>query len=163
MPNWIKGTLKVRGPYEAVKKFFCEGAILYQTKVNDNGLDYEIVPKEKWLVVEELDDSTELNILDEPHIDGTRRAFLDKQTVYIESEEKGQGYACAEISQAWKFCEENWVKLSQKYGVDFRLYGFESGCQFCQELEVIGGKITFNNEIIYDDWDWECPFPRLGG
>jgi hypothetical protein len=35
--------------------------------------------------------------------------------------------------------------------------------EFCQEVEIIGGEVIFDNTIKYDDWKWECPMPNLGG
>ena len=67
------------------------------------------------------------------------------------------------VRQAWDFPEEEWTEISKKYDVDLRLYGIERGMQFCQELEIIKGEVKLSKEKKYKNWDWECPFPYLGG
>nr|DAL93830.1 MAG TPA: hypothetical protein [Caudoviricetes sp.] len=39
----------------------------------------------------------------------------------------------------------------------------DCGMEFCQNVIVEHGKIVKDEEIIYNDYEWECPFPNLGG
>lgn len=167
MPNWIEGTLKIRGTYENVKGFFMNGL-----EVNSYNVDFEKkavvatpIPKEKWFKLNEAERECSIALQsDNVYVIGTKRAFLQNQDFYFYHDEDNEPViACVDFQQAWSIVAENWAELSKKYGVDFRLYGFERGMEFCQEVEIINGEITMNDEIKYDDWDWECPFPKMGG
>lgn len=156
MPNWIEGTLKLRGKTEGLKKFFTEyldpSQILGEVRTIDEFIKLD------------FDDETQeyvVAIKDEPHIRNSRRAFLgeDDFVCWV-----GDWDTIAlEVKQAWNFDVEPFVAISKECGLDVRLYGFERGMEFCQEIEIIGGEVIFDNTIQYDDWYWECPMPRLGG
>lgn len=68
-----------------------------------------------------------------------------------------------DVKQAWGFIADDLARISQKYGVDFRIFATESGMEFCQEIEVINGEITKDRIIPYTDFMWEAPDPRIGG
>lgn len=169
MPNWIEGTLKVRGKYNDILKFFREGVIAYHKSGNHD----EVLLPEKWIEIRENDNpkygkwaSIQLLYDEWAHVNDTRRAFVfDNSTIdneiYPNKDEK-QIVMC-KVAQAWSFDPEDWMTVSEKYHVDFRLWGLECGMQFGQEIEIIDGKLTLNSTFGYDDWDWECPFPWLGG
>ena len=53
--------------------------------------------------------------------------------------------------------------LKKDYEIDFRFYGFERGMEFNQEVIIENGELKADNEIIYDDYFWECPCPNMGG
>jgi len=143
MPNWIEGTLKLRGSSENLKRFF-DNAI--QPPCYTCYYDGEF---------------NEVKIMPDAWIKGTSRAFVnDECYIYWE---KAYETVCIPIRQAWCFVAEEWAEISKKYNLDVRLYGFEQGMEFCQEVEIIDGKVTMDNKIRYDDWDWECPMPRMGG
>lgn len=154
MPNWIEGTLKLRGKSEDLKKFF-DNAIKPCFSFNP---EYQ---KREDFIVCHYAEYNEVEIKKDAWIEDARRAFVS-QNCYIFWD---QTYAtvCIPVKQAWEFTAANWQKISQKYNLDVRLYGFEQGMEICQEIEIIGGEITFNHDIKYDDWDWECPMPRMGG
>ena len=44
-----------------------------------------------------------------------------------------------------------------------KIHGFEKGMQFSQLIEIVDGEILQDKEIKYDDWDWDCPCPLIGG
>ena len=156
MPNWIEGTIKLRGNSEDLKRFFAEGiepvASVYAKDISK-------------YVECDFGKYNEVNINDDVHIKGTRRAFITNCCI-----EWDEAYATVHmpIMQAWAFCAsatdcENWREISKQFKLDIRMFGFESGMQFCQEVEIIDGEMTMNNEITYDDWAWECPMPSMGG
>ena len=158
MPNWIEGTIKLRGQSEDLKRFFKEGLepSSYFGKVNSIENSVKCDFDGEWCEVE---------IENEPHIVGTRRAFIKDVCVFWE-----ESYAtiAMPIKQAWAFFgsewdKDNWVNISNKFNLDIRLYGFERGMEFCEEVEIIKGEVTIDDEIKYDDWVWECPMPYLGG
>ena len=151
MPNWIEGTMKVRGKAEDLIRFF------------ENGFD---APVKK----EEFDDASVLYTI-EPmvYINGSRRAFTGLGRDYdIRSYIGSVQTVPVPIKQAWSFtpyegAEQRWIDLSKKYNLDIRLQGFESGMEFYQDVEIVGGEMIRNDEKKYADWDWECPMPLMGG
>lgn len=154
MPNWIEGTLKLRGNSEDLKRFF-DNAIQPCHSYNPN------LQKREDFITCRYGELNEVIIKEDAWIENTRRAFVNKDC-YVYWEKKYET-VCIPIRQAWAFVAENWQEISEQYNLDVRLYGFECGMEFCQEVEIIDGEITINDEIRYDDWDWECPMPRMGG
>ena len=74
------------------------------------------------------------------------------------------------IKQAWAFDGgsstkdlERWTEISTKYNVDIKLFGFECGMEFAQEVIILRGRKPIVNDIQYEDWEWDCPFPNMGG
>jgi hypothetical protein len=150
MPNWIEGTMKVRGNSENLKNFI-ENAIEANIGKNEYGTDVEY------------------DIPDSSYIIGSRSAFVREQCYcYIDySLDKNQTIIIP-IRQAWSFtpcegAEQLWINLAKEYSVDLRLQGFECGAKFYQDFAVVNGEITINEVKHYEDWDWECPMPQLGG
>ena len=169
MPNWIEGTLKVRGPYNNVKDFFVKGLNDYRYVADGSELgDYVKIPKNEWMEVVEDDDGCEIHINrdhDSLHIDGTKRAFVH-DTTYIEilkEKDPLKVYTCCKVKQAWEFRVLDWVKLAKHYCVDIRIWGLERGIEFGQEIEILDGKVTLEKTLKFKDWDWEAPIPWLGG
>ena len=144
MPNWIEGTMKVRGKAEDLIRFF------------ENGFD---APVKK----EEFDDASVLYTI-EPmvYINGSRRAFTGLGRDYeIRSYIGSVQTVPVPIKQAWSFtpyegAEQRWIDLSKKYNLDIRL-------EFYQDVEIIHGEMIRNDEKKYADWDLECPMPLMGG
>ena len=156
MPNWIKGTMKLRGKREDIARFFREGL--------DASDHHKLEDQVK-------DDSEEdylcFHFVNDPHIAGTRRAFIDDD--YVEMYDD-IGVACVDIKQACAFDAgsetedlKKWKNISEKYNVDIRLYGIECGMQFTQEIIIVRGRKPIVNEKQYENWDWDCPFPNMGG
>ena len=147
MANWIEGTLKLRGRDEDLLRFFNEGL------EPSEGSPFDTLAEEK-------DGFYTVTVSFEPHIIGTHRAFIGD---CWECWGDGKHVAAVPIRQAWGFFAEEWIEISKRYHLDVRLYGFERGMEFSQEVEVINGVVTKDEEKKYDDWTWECPMPRLGG
>ena len=156
MPNWIEGTMKLRGKREDIARFFREGLDasdrhkLEDQVKDDSGEDY------LWFC-----------FVNDPHIAGTRRAFIVDDCVEMYDD---IGVACVDIKQAWAFDAgsetedlKKWKNISEKYNVDIRLYGIECGMQFTQEIIIVRGRKPIVNEKQYENWDWDCPFPNMGG
>lgn len=168
MPNWMNGSLKVRGPLENVKRFFMEGLIEPDDRLLLDDDTYQMtmnlpVPLE----VVDFGDMIELNYksISWPYVDGTKRAFISQwyRTIYItRSENSSDIYiGIAEVNQAWDFRPYDWVELSKKYGVDIRLWGLEGGVGFGHEIEIINGELTLDESTSYDTWT--NPLPWIGG
>ena len=168
MPNWIEGTMKLRGEKKDIKRFFEEGIGVYKFEIgtdkNGKADIKEIeIDKNEWLKIEYEDEEgfeVSLSYGFEPYIKGTRRAFIiEKDVIYVFC-----GHACFNIRQAWDFIPDNFVELAKTYNLDIRLFGIEKGMEFAREVEISKtGEIIIDKEITYDDFVWECPFPNLGG
>lgn len=154
MPNWIVGTLKLRGQSEDLKRFFKDGV------GQSSWLEDDKRPIEDFVQTDFDGAYCEVILKNEPWIRGTRRAFIESD--YVGWDESFATIAI-EVKQAWGFDAEAFVEISKKFNLDVRLYGFECGMEFCQEIEILKGIITINREITYDDWVWECPMPNMGG
>lgn len=150
MPNWCKGTLRVRGTKENLTKFVLEGLRpvtyigqeLVPLKINDNGC---IEGDRCW-------------------IKGTYRGFvtdLSEDTYYWKDEEKTT--IALDTEFAWGIEPKELLISCKEYGVDMRIYAFEQGMEFNQNIEIIDGKITKNEEITFDDYYWDCICPTVGG
>ena len=156
MPNWIEGTLKLRGKTEGLKKFFTE-------YLDPSSYFGEIRTIDEFIELDFDDDrkSYSVDIKDEPHIRNSCRAFLGEEDYVYWTGERDT--IVLKVKQAWAFDVEPFKAISKECGLDVRLFGFECGMQFCQEIEIIDGEVIFDNTIKYDDWYWECPMPNLGG
>ena len=150
MPNWIEGTMKLRGKAEDLIRFV------------DNGFDGNVNK-------EDGPDYASYYIGEGIYVNVSRRAFTDHDfylDIYKKSE-KNQ-VVTIPLKQAWSFtpyegAEQLWIDLAKKYNLDIRLQGFECGIEFYQDVEIVNGVLIRNDEKQYADWDWECPMPRLGG
>ena len=147
MPNWIEGSLKVRGKTQNLINFI-ENVIDNFSKLKyNNDIEYSF---EKWT-----------------YIKNSRRAFINDCVIYINSNKENQTIVLP-IKQAWSFIasdgeEKRWVALANDYKVDIRLQGFECGLEFYQDFAIVNGEIIIDEVKQYENWDWECPMPRLGG
>ena len=153
MPNWIEGTMKLRGKQKDIKRFFDEG-------LEPSSYFGEVNKLEDQVQDDSGDGYLEYHFRNEPYICGTRRMFITDSDAYMYDED---GVCCFDIKQAWGFKAEELEKISAKFNVDIRVYGIEMGMQFCEEILIENGKTIYDKEIKYGDWDWECPFPNMGG
>jgi len=146
MPNWIEGVLKIRGSEDNVKKFMRETL---------TGLYEEYIPS--------LPNCVTFHVSEESYFKDSKRLFVTKDTD-IEFDNYGDDHVYfIEVMQAWGFDIPYFVELSKKYQIDFRITGYECGMQFSHEFEIIKGTIITDISLKYDDYEWECPFPTLGG
>lgn len=146
MPNWCEGTLKVRGTMENIRKFMEEGI--------------EWTPGE--LVVEDYDGELEFSTsrTGERWIKGTHRHFIlcDEYMYFYEG-----STLFLHFEAAWNVSAEDLKTVCQTYDIDMKVEAYERGMQFGQLIEILNGEITRDELIKYDDYDWDCPCPTLGG
>lgn len=170
MPNWCEGVLKVRGQIENIKRFLLEGIeygdYQYTTNRNEQGilvLEETAIPREG--VIQEIDENgVYITNTDELYIKDTRRMFVASDDIGSDIIRRDNiALIFIDVKQAWGFISNDLARISQKYGVDFRIFATESGMEFCQEIEVLQGKITIDRIIPYNDFNWEAPDPRIGG
>lgn len=159
MPNWIEGTLKLRGKRENIRNFIkneITASELYGVKSDIN----------EQVIDDSGDDYLDFTFKDEPWIEGTRRAFITNEYLWMEED---YGVAVLSIKQAWSFNSndedlDRWKEIARNYDIDIKLYGIECGMQFCHEIIITEkGSRVVENVIQYENWDWDCPFPNMGG
>jgi hypothetical protein len=156
MPNWCEGVMKVRGSKEEIKKFLLEGL-----NPIGGGL-FGQVPVEK----EEKEDEWEFSLKSKHgfHVKGTHRNFIETNIdFYFESEDEIKVCVIDGFKAAWGIDAAPLAQLSKDYNVDLRIYAFERGMEFNQEIEIHKGEIIKDIEIKFGDYDWECINPRIGG
>ena len=148
MPNWAEGSIKLRGSSENI------ASALKQMLLN-----YTVTLEDKW-------DGTLLkfnNTAPYFYINETRRAFIEKEQIEVWLEEEFCIFELDNFKQAWRAIPENYQEISSKFDVDIKIFTFECGMEFTQEIEISKGKIIKNVCYEYDDYQWEVPFSNLGG
>lgn len=164
MPNWCKGNLKIRGKKENIVNFLKEGTLL---------LEGFWEPKKIKPDIEEIYDYDEIEIKnfdkekrDCLYIKETRRHFIDpvENEIYIYDTDKEEQIICLEnFKAAWGIDTDALRTISKRYNIDIKIYGFERGMEFNQDIEIIKGKIIKDEEIKFENYRWECINPDLGG
>lgn len=162
MPNWIEGSLKVRGTNDNLRKFF-ENAIL-PCRGHDN--------KNEFIRCYFENNDSEVNIYPDAYIDGTTGAFVSDAAYLYWKAKETIITLCIPVKQAWNFEVNEWLNIANKYDIDIRLFGVESGMGFWREIEISCMEYGKRREVIsnltsrysyYDEFIWECPMPLLGG
>lgn len=158
MPNWCAGTLKIRGKKDNIINFFKNGvkAVTYLFG-EETARKFE---------VENDEYCTYLTIESEYHyhICGTYRLFIvDKNLEFDFDNEEDEHIIYCEVEGAWGIDTEGLRKASKEYDVDFKIYAFEKGMEFNQDVEIIKGNIVKDEKIEFDNYSWECICPDLGG
>lgn len=150
MPNWCAGTLRVRGTKEDLTKFVLEGL----QPIDYIGEGLEALKMDDYGRVE----------CSRCWIKGTRRGFiLDLEEFICDWNDEGKITIGLEAEFAWCISAEELLNSCKQYNVDMRIHAFERGMQFNQIIEIIDGKITKDEEVEFDDYDWDCICPNLGG
>ena len=147
MPNWCEGVMKLRGTKDNILRFLKEG-------FEPSSYRYGNI---------EIDEfGEEVNIINVNYIENTNRAFVDEQYLYI-TDALRTPIVTIKMRQAWDFSAGDFMAISEKYGLDIHLFGWERGMEFSREIEIFNGKVTKDETKKYDNWDWEVPFSNLGG
>ena len=151
MPNWSEGCLKVRGKAANVKKFVLEG--LQPVDFFGNAL-----PKL------ELSDLGEVDTDKDCWIEGTTRGFVENLYADFSFVEDDETFtATLDAKFAWAADAEELSALCEKYDVDMKLYAFEKGMGFNQDILIVDGEIRRDCRIEFEDYNWECICPTVGG
>ena len=150
MPNWAEGTIKLRGRAEniasALKYMFCDNTVTVT-------------------VIEEWDGKTLIFETTAPYfyINGTRRGFIESDSLEFRL---GQDFLIVELQdfkQAWAAIAENYQEISSKFDVDIKIFTFEKGMKFTQEIEISKGNIIKDICNKFSNYEWDVPFSNLGG
>lgn len=148
MPNWAEGSLKLRGKCENI------ASALKEMLLNDT-----VTLEEEWdgdlLVFNNTDPYF--------YINKTRRAFINQNQIEVWLEEEFCIVELDNFQQAWSAIPENYQEISSKFDIDIKIFTFERGMEFTQEIEISKGEIIKNVCSNYDDYQWEVPFSNLGG
>lgn len=169
MPNWCEGKLKVRGKKENIMKWLSECVAVWNPDVEKGKPLYEALIFKKdvngiSIAYDAELDELHIAVKQDAYIEGTRRNFVKKyENDFSFGAKDGKDIIVLPVKAAWALESEPYEELSKKYGLDFRFYGYECGMEFNQEIEVVDGETTIDQEIQYDDYYWECPDPMLGG
>ena len=149
MPNWCKGTLRVKGKQKDIKRFVLEGL---------KPVDYFGNEKEPLRI-----HNSHVFSSDSCWIEGTKRGFIEDLDVYFDDEDEETICIGVESIFAQVIDAEQLAELSKRYEVNFRIYGFESGAKFNQDVEIVDGAVVKNEEIMFNDYVWDCICPNEGG
>lgn len=159
MPNWCRGELKIRGTKENIKRFITEGL---------EPIGFSVLEGKKSMTISESEYG--INIVSEGcafYFKGTHRQFADQKEIDFDYPSDSTRHkpvlVIKNFSGAWDIDSDGLRKLSQDFDVDFKVYGFERGMEFNRDIEIVGGKIIKDHEIKFDDYDWECACPSIGG
>lgn len=147
MPNWCEGNLRIRGTIKQIREFI------------KNAVDHDDVKKY-------VETDTELEIYlcnGATWIVGSHRAFIMGEIIVHAKSPKEKKSAAFEFRSAWNVDSKILLDLAVKSGVDIRLYAFERGMEFNRNIEIIGGKLLKDKTVEFDDYDWECVCPLIGG
>ena len=151
MPNWSEGCLKVRGKVANVKKFVLEGL---------KPVDFFGGEPPKL----ELSDIGDVETDRDCWIGGTARGYVKNLYVDFSFYEDDETFtAILDAKFAWAADAEELLALCQKYNVDMKLYAFEKGMEFNQDILIEDGEIRKDEEIKFEDYNWECICPTVGG
>ena len=137
MPNWCKGSLKVRGTKASLKTFILEGL---------HPVGFLGEEREKLSLNEYGDIYSEETCW----IENTRRGFVEGVVVF-------------DSKFAWGINASELLETCIKYHVDMKIHAFEMGMEFNQVIEIIDGKIVKDEELHFKDYQWDCICPKLGG
>ena len=157
MPNWCEGVLKVRGTKTNILRFFREG-LAPSRSYTDHEPPIQVEENEWGGVLVRVENRVFW-------LKGTRRHFIDRDffEVYFDEDEEEQVVVIDDFKAAWSISAEELAVISSEYQLDFKVYGFEAGMGFNQSIEIHKGKIVEDREITFNDYDWECMNPLLGG
>ena len=112
----------------------------------------------------ELSDLGEVDTDKDCWIEGTTRGFVENLYVDFSLVEDHETFTVALAAKfAWAADAEELLALCQKYEVDMKLYAFEKGMRFNQDILIVGKEILRDNRIAFEDYNWECICPTVGG
>lgn len=164
MPNWCEGVFKVRGTKQNVINYLQELLKVPPVEQNKN-------PEPEIIFSNGCDElKFELKNCNHFYLKHTRRAFINTAKISIllngDEDDYPEQMIIASIPhfvQAWGIIPENYTELSKKHNVDLRIFGFEHGMEFTQEVEIHKGSIVKSVEREFDNYKWDVPFSHLGG
>lgn len=183
MPNWAHGNIRFRGKLENIKKLLEEVIVVCRYKQKDDD-KYQVETETLPVKVEfdHDDDPFEVHIFPKEekngkewlYISGTSRNFLSLSRpaeafgyifdARVDGKDTGESIVFIDdFDAAWAARAEDYLETSKKYNVDIKIFTWECGMCFSQEIEIIKGKLTKFDSPDYKDWGWDSPLPMCGG
>lgn len=159
MRNWVEGKLKIRGDKKDIKRFLEEELeeVIYKNKSSKNKVKAKKFKYDNFRI-----EAT--NVMSVFKFTDTRNYLSEtKISTFGCGESKGKDVLVVGFEAAWLIDAEYFSEMSKKYDIDFKIYAFEQGKEFNQNLEVVKGKIIKDEVIEFDDYVWECIDPTIGG
>lgn len=151
MPNWCTGTLKVRGTQQNVERFLAESMPQFHCPLDMNECETTLIRQPN-------------SDIYNGYIVGSKRSFVESDIAFLFPSNNNTIILMFErVDCAWSFDVNEFAELSKKFQVDFFFYGFEQGQAFNQKVEIHNGVVIKNEIIKFDDYQWECIYPYLGG
>lgn len=163
MANWAKGTMKIRGTRENIKKFLSE-SLIPCVSFADNIQEFMTGEKPKKPQVEIKEDEWEytMECKNGFSIKGCHRNFIREIEWYFCDADE-EILVIDDYSAAWGVDVEPLINLSKTHNIDIKIFVFERGMEFNQEVEIHKGRLIKNNNIEFDNYKWDCIFPNIGG
>lgn len=150
MPNWAEGTIKLRGERQdiisALEEMFKNDDVVIKREKDNCDYVYMFFETKSYF-----------------YINGTRRAFIDSSKFDIMMEEDFGIIEIDKFQQAWAALPENYTEISKKHNIDIKIFTFEQGFQFTQEIEISNGEVIKDICKEYDNYEWDVPFAHMGG
>src|SRR5690625_3976674 len=165
MPNWAEGVLKVKGTRENIKRFLFEGL----EAIPDMSQQFKVIMgkqneiEEPNVKIDEDEWDLTMNTPNGFYIKGTRRAFIENGIEWYFNDSHLEILTIESFKQAWGVDADSFAEISKQYEIDIKIYVFERGMEFNQDIEIHKGEIIKDNEIKFDEYEWECLYPNLGG
>ena len=144
----------MRGEYDNLKAFL-ENA-LKECRYYGN------LPEGPLLEVAETPEYADITLHRMAYIKDTSRGFVE-DTYFLLQKKAGKQIIFLEAQFAWNIKTEELQHLSQEYGVDLKITAFERGAQFERDIEIVQGFISLDSVKEYQDYEWMCPCPTVGG
>lgn len=168
MPNWCDGSIRVRGTYTQIVRFFSENLVALKgsgpPKFELEDLPVKVYHDGDYYTRLEKPDK---DCLDEFWFKDSRRQFMNTKCVEIVDTGDGELEpitCCIDgFRGAWCIDLDYYGPLAVKYGVDIKLVGFDKGCEFMEIAEFYRDGTASEKIERFSDWDWECIRPNLGG
>lgn len=160
MPNWAEGYIKIRGKKENIKSFIENNII--------NFLDFHATQEQYFEIEWEDEDYIRYGLESaEEHemswLKDSRRHFIVGNEIHIYNSENDEYISAMKVKAAWSVDIDYISEVSEIYDIDIKIYSFEKGMEFNQNIEVHKGEIIKNKKIKFKDYKWECICPTLGG
>lgn len=159
MRNWVEGKLKIRGDKKDIKRFLEEELeeVIYKNKSSKNKVKAKKFKYDNFRI-----EST--NVMSVFKFTDTRNYLSEtKISTFGCGESKGKDVLVVGFEAATIINPIHFEGASIEYDLDFKIYGFEQGGEFNQDIEVVNGKIVKDELIEFDDYVWECIDPTIGG
>ena len=156
MPNWCKGSLKVRGKISDLKEFVQQG--LEPVSYMGDALEPLVFTTEDETSIFVRENKVSL------WMKGTHRHFCEPNYIEVYADDQETPVIMIlPMKAAWSIDAEPLQELCKKFHVDMKIQGFERGMEFSQVIEIVDGEIVQDEELHYNDWNWDCPCPEMGG